>query len=91
MLNIASKLSRQVAKVHAPWTRKLIKESDEIEMDGILMLGDILLTKTNGELSNPFVPRFWGHVGLVTERNTVIQATTQTRLVPTRQRICCSC
>jgi uncharacterized protein YycO len=76
LLQNAGKLSRAISKVHAPWTRKLVTEEDFLAMDKLLKIGDVISTKTNGELSNPFVPGFWGHVGVYVGNGMVVQATT---------------
>jgi uncharacterized protein YycO len=76
LLKIAGKLSQVVAKIHAPWTRKKITQIDYEEMMKILKVGDIITTKTNGELSNPLVPGFWGHVGIYDGNGKVVEATT---------------
>ncbi len=76
LLNIAGSLSQIVAKIHAPWTRKKITEADYEEMQKVLKVGDIISALTNGEFSNPFVPGFWGHVGIYAGEGKVIEATT---------------
>jgi hypothetical protein len=60
LLKVAGNLSRVIAKIHAPWTRKLITEEDYEEMKKILKTGDAIITRTNGELSNPLVPWLLG-------------------------------
>lgn len=83
LLNFTADTSKVIAKIHAPWTRKLLEEEDFDAMikiikvgDQLLKIGDVITTKTNGELSNPFVPGFWGHVGVYVGDGRVVQATT---------------
>lgn len=76
LLRIASKLSIWIGKVHVPYSRKLIAGSDYYELQGHIRIGDVLSTRTLGELSNPFIPGFWGHVAIVASDRTVVEATT---------------
>jgi uncharacterized protein YycO len=65
-----------MALIHMPFSRKLIVGSDFHECLPLLKTGRLLLSRTDGELSNIFIPGFWSHVGMVTETNSVIEAVT---------------
>lgn len=76
LLNIASILSHWISKIHMPWSRKLITGNDVLLFMKHIEPGDILLTRSNGELSNIFVPGFWGHAA-ITGEDAIIEATTK--------------
>lgn len=67
-----------VGRIASPWTRKKIHAHDYREFT--IMFpdeGTILVTKTNGELGNLFIPDFWSHVAIYTGNGTVIEAVGQ--------------
>lgn len=76
LLALASFISQKISLIHAPWTRKLITGADYRTYSSLVQVGDVLSTETNGELSNLFIPGFFGHVAIVASPRTVIQATT---------------
>lgn len=76
ILKLASEISQVVSKIHMPFSRKLLIEEDEIRLEKVLRKGDIISTTTRGELSNPFIPGFWGHVGIYIGDGMVVEAVT---------------
>lgn len=76
ILNIASKISHWISLIHMPWSRKLVTGSDVLLMMKVVQPGDVLLTRSDGELSNIFVPGFWGHAAIAGE-DAIIEATTK--------------
>lgn len=76
LLNVASYLSQQIAKIHMPWSHKKIVGHDYRTYSNLAQIGDVLSTRTDGELSNIFIPGFFGHVAIVVSPRTVVQATT---------------
>lgn len=76
LLNLASFFSKKIAKIYMPFSRKRIEQSDYENMLKSLKTGDVISTRTRGELSNLFIPGFWGHVGIYDGNGKVIEATT---------------
>lgn len=76
LLNTANFLSQRISKVHAPFSRKKFTGQDFWAFKETIQIGDIISTKSGGELSNLFIPGFFGHVAMVISPTTVIEATT---------------
>ena len=76
LLKLASHFSQKIAKVYMPFSRKKIEQDDYEHMLAVLKVGDVISTKTRGELSNLFIPGFWSHVGIYAGGGKVIEATT---------------
>src|SRR3972149_3283542 len=69
-------ISKWASKIHVPFSRKRLTGLDYYEIQPLLSPGTVLLTRTDGELSNVGIPGFWSHVALYLGNNTVIEATT---------------
>jgi uncharacterized protein YycO len=81
-LNIVRSVSKAVSKIHAPWSRRKITLVDYCRIAERANPGDVLLSWTNGELSNIFMKGDWSHVGLYcghreSPMQTVVEAQTK--------------
>ncbi len=76
LLKVTSFFSQRIAKVYMPFSRKRIEQADYEHMLTVLKVGDVISTRTRGELSNLFIPGFWGHVAIYDGNGKVIEATT---------------
>lgn len=76
LLNTANYVSQKISKVHAPFSRKKFTGKDFWAFKDTIQVGDVISTKSEGELSNMFIPGFFGHVAIVISPTTVIEATT---------------
>jgi uncharacterized protein YycO len=74
---VTSYFSQWVAGIHMPFSKKRIDQDDYEHMLSVLKVGDVISTKTRGELSNVFIPGFWSHVAIYSGNGRVIEATTQ--------------
>lgn len=75
LIKLVAWASPKVGKMHSPWAIKKIHAKDY--RDFTMMFpdeGTILVSKTNGELGNLFIPDFWSHCALYTGAGTVIEA-----------------
>lgn len=75
LLNMLMPITKWIGSTHAPYSRKkMLGEFYYMMRDG-LQPGDILLSRTDGELSNVLIPGFWKHLGLyVGDREGVREA-----------------
>ena len=76
LLKLVAWASKIVSEIHMPYSRKLITGRDLLELRKLIRPGDIILSKTRGELGNVGVPGFYGHAAIVYDLNYVIEATT---------------
>lgn len=67
-------VAKLVGKIHSPWTHKKITSADYLSLQRILLPGDIILTRTMGELTNLLIPGFWKHSAIVSLSQSVIEA-----------------
>lgn len=67
--------SRLVGKMHSPWTKKKLTYETVAELEDLLEPGDVLLTRTNGELTTLIVPGFWKHAAVCIGKSKIIDAT----------------
>lgn len=74
MKHFCALMAKLIAKIHFPYTHKLMCESECLELIGVLQDGDVILTHTSGELSNAVLNHF-GHAGLVNNKK-IYEATT---------------
>jgi uncharacterized protein YycO len=66
--------SKTVSKLHSPWSKKLICSHDYLTIIKEMRAGDILVSRTKGELGNLFIPEFFKHVAMVISSEFVIEA-----------------
>lgn len=77
LVKASSVITPLISKVHSPWSKKLIHAYDYREaMKKNLPIGSVILTRTLGELSDPFIPGFWSHVAIYLGDGFVMEATT---------------
>jgi len=68
--------SYHIGRIYAPYARKLITGSDLRAMLAVgIQDGDILVSRTNGELANVAIPGVMSHLGVI-EGQTVYEAST---------------
>jgi uncharacterized protein YycO len=72
---ITGKISKLVARIHYPWTRKLTSYSTVIEMLDRLQKGDVILTRTRGELTTWLIPGYWKHAAIFLSNTEIADAT----------------
>jgi uncharacterized protein YycO len=72
-----------VGPVHSPWTHKKTSSKDLIDMGlsfidnhTVIQLGDVLLTRTNGELTTLAIPGFWKHGAVYIGNSQIVEAVT---------------
>jgi uncharacterized protein YycO len=53
--------AKAIGPIHSPFTHKQISYGDILRLKGYLKEGDILLTRTNGELTTYAIPGFFKH------------------------------
>jgi uncharacterized protein YycO len=76
LLKLSTWISPKLSVIHMPYSRKLIVGKDFHDCQQVLECGQIILSRTDGELANMFIPGFWSHVGMVTPSGTIIEAVT---------------
>lgn len=75
LIRFVAWISPLIGNIASPWTRKLITAEDYRSFKSLLLdEGTILITKTNGELGNLFIPDFWSHSAIYTGSSSVIEA-----------------
>lgn len=86
MMDYVRKISVQVStiispilgKIHSPWSRKKVTSFDYHAVINLaLPPGSVIATRTMGEITNLFIPEYFKHVAITTDRGTVIEATTK--------------
>lgn len=75
ILKIVSFCSKFMSKIHSPWTHKKMSAAHYHSIRFKINPGTVLLSQTDGEFSNLFIPGFWSHAAIVSENLTVIEAT----------------
>jgi uncharacterized protein YycO len=76
LLRTTTFMSKTIAKVYMPFTRKRLSSKNYRELKSLMMVGDVLVSRVDGELSSVFIPDFWTHAGIIKDENTVVEATT---------------
>lgn len=74
LLSISVPLTKKLGKVHFPYTHKLIKGPDYYRLESVIQSGDVLLSRTRGELTNLFIPGFFTHAAIARGDEYVIEA-----------------
>ncbi len=75
LLAMSVPITKWVGHVHAPWTHKRISGRHYLAAKGILQPGDVLMSRTDGELTNVFIPGFWSHGAVYVGNGEVVEAT----------------
>lgn len=66
--------SKLVGKIHSPWTHKKLTYKHVVHLEEIMEPGDILITRTNGELTTLVVPGFWKHAAIYMGNSKTVDA-----------------
>ena len=74
MKSIIATLSKFISKIHIPYNHKKMTEEECEEIISILKPGDVVLSHTDGELSNLFL-EYWGH-GMIISTSGLYEAVT---------------
>lgn len=61
--------------LHAPWTKKRLHYSDVLKALNCLKKGDVILTRTKGELTTFCIPGHWKHSAIYIGEQKTIEAT----------------
>ena len=61
--------------LHSPWTRKLTSYKVLLEMKRVMQKGDIILTRTRGEVTTLIIPGYWKHSVLYLGRDKIRHST----------------
>jgi uncharacterized protein YycO len=77
LLTLALPLTRLIGKIHMPYSHKHMDAGEFYALKSKLKPGIILVSKTNGDLSNCFIPGFWGHAAIAEDNNSVIEAVSE--------------
>ena len=72
LIAISAKIT---ANIYSPGARKKIMFEDILEMKKHLQPGDVILTRTDGELTTFIIPGFWKHAAIYTGGDYIIDAT----------------
>ena len=75
LLKTSRPLTSLIGKIHLPYTRKRITSRDYRALTAILKPGMGLVTRTNGEFSNLFIPGHASHAGNYCHDRMVVEAT----------------
>lgn len=74
LLSCSIPLTKGIGKVHAPYAHKQINGLHVAALQAKLLPGDIFMTRTDGELSNLFIPGFWSHGAVYAGGGMVVEA-----------------
>jgi len=74
LLKLLYPITQRLGKVHAPWSHRAIKSYHYREIRKLIRPGDVFLLQKSGELSNLFIPGFWGHASIYCDKDRVVEA-----------------
>lgn len=66
-------LAKCTGLIHAPWTHKRLSYDDVVCLKGLLRVGDIILTRTDGELTTLTIPGYWKHAIVYIGQDKVVE------------------
>jgi uncharacterized protein YycO len=75
VLTVFKPLVVGMGKTHMPWSHKRIKNAEVKALKKLCRPGDVIVTRTEGELSDLVIPGYFKHAALVLDQDTVIEAT----------------
>ena len=73
-LKILKPLVVFVGGLHAPYTHNKITGREYHRISNALRVGDVLITRKRGEVTNLFIPGFYTHAAMYVGRNDVVEA-----------------
>lgn len=62
-------------ETHVPESIKIVKYQNLLDAKSLWQSGDILLSHTDGEMSDVLIADFWKHAALIVDDQTVVEAT----------------
>lgn len=74
MKKLTSSFARLIGPIHAPFTHKPFTYESVIELENNLEIGDILLTRTHGEMTTLVIPGHWKHAIVYAGSGMVVEA-----------------
>lgn len=66
---------RLASNMRAPWSKKRIKYREVAAAQALLLPGDVLVSRTEGELTTIMIQGYFKHAALVMDRSTIVHAT----------------
>lgn len=74
ILKVAYPITTLIGDLHLPYTRKKITSVDYRIVTETIKPGMGIISRTNGELANLFIPGYWGHIGVYVGGRKIIEA-----------------
>jgi uncharacterized protein YycO len=74
LLTWAMPVTKDLGKVHAPFSHKGISGMHYMDLKTKLVPGQVLLTRTEGEMTTMLIPGFWSHGAIYVGDGWVIEA-----------------
>ena len=68
-------IAKIITPIHSPYSHKYIKYDHVMRAMTYLKSGDIILTRTHGDLSTVVIPGFWKHAAIYAGDGKIIDAT----------------
>jgi hypothetical protein len=75
MINVLHPVLQWIGKIHSPWSHKLVTGYDYLKVRDLIKPGDVLLTRTYGELSSLIIPSHWKHAAIYLGTEMIGEAT----------------
>jgi uncharacterized protein YycO len=76
-------VAKFISKLHSPFSHKKISFIEYKAICAHMQPGDILLSRTSGELGNLFIPGKYKHVAIVVDSEFVVEATANHGVIKT--------
>lgn len=75
LLDVSVPITKWIGHVHAPFTHKRMALRHFCALKECLIPGDVLMSRTDGELTNVFIPGFWSHGAVYVGDSQVVEVT----------------
>lgn len=72
--HVVGGFAKVIGPIHAPYTHKALCYEDVLGIRRQIQEGDILIDRTNGELTTAVIPGFWKHAMVYIGEDRVIEA-----------------